>query len=1197
MRFPGAEFLPIRLYPILVICLVLLIPHAFLGQANYQAQIRGVVSDPTGAVMPNVTVTITEVGTNLSQTTKTDRSGEYTLRALRPSTYVVKAEGPGFRPVEQKGVVLAVGQETSINLTLHPAGSSTEVEVTETAPLLDTESSGLGTDVTSRYVKEIPLLNRNFFGLVFLNAGVTETAGSGTADNYPQGTNFVSNGQRNATAEVRMDGALISAPEQGEGGNSNVYYEPSVEAVQEFKVQSNAFSAEFGSNGGTVVNMALKSGTNSYHGSAWWFGQRDALDANDFFSNQAGLPKPSHSRDQYGASLGGPIRKNRTFFFVDIERVLEAIPVGIVATVPTQAERTGDFSQALITDPNTGSVVPNLIFNPHLVDLNGVRTQFPGNIIGKQWQDPIGQKILALYPLPNQPGGPDDTNNFRANTTSSTKTLQFDAKIDEQINDANHLAGRFSHLHSFNSVPTVLGDGEFNDGLNQLTSVENASVQHDWTIRPTLLLSSRFAIDYVYAPGFTNYPAATTVGFPSLLDNANAGISRMPGILVDAPWTSLFDQCCVDTKFSHNLYSYSSALSWTRGKHNFKFGGEQRLFYNNFQQPPYPTGSFHFAQNVTENVIGANNPDQGNPFADILTGVGDTGSIAIYPEVHNRSKETGFYAQDDWRITPKLTLNLGLRYEWSTPYDEAQNRLQFSDFAGSSGVTVPGLPLITGPLKGITQFATSSNRSVPVDRNNWGPRFGFAYQFSKDTVIRGGAGVYYGFNVATNFQFPGSAFRKDGVVYFTHDNFQTLSATFANPFPNGLPAPQARKYGPLADWGFANQNDLGTTQAQNADIYQWSLGVQRLLPGQLVVSADYSANRSTHLPWGGEGGICGCGPSTRDRNFISSSVAEQFDTLALYNQLHNPVNNPFMPLFQGAGAIFNEPDSQYNNPQIPLINLLRPYPQFDGPFEGLPLLEAQSYYNALQIRVEKRASHYISVVGGYTLSKSTDDSSVGRNAFIGSLASDNPQELDNLKAEHSISANDATHRLALAVIADLPIGRGRWIGSGMNPVLDGVVGGWTVSTILTEQSGQPIDIGISQPTLDDGNQRPNITCNPGSNVSAHQSALSQSSANPLSTFNSSCFSFPNYEQPGNAPRYFSSLRTDGIHNIDIAFEKAFIPHEGMRLEVRGEFFNFFNTPRFAPPDTLFGDSTFGQITSTAMGSTPRHGQMGVRFEF
>src|SRR5208337_1840143 len=205
-------------------------------------------------------------------------------------------------------------QETSLNFTLRPAGTSTEIQVSESAPLLDTQSSSLGTDVTNEYVKEIPLLNRNFFGLVFLNAGVTETAGSGTADNYPSGTNFVSNGQRNATAEVRIDGSLISAPEQGEGGNSNVYYEPLVEGVQEFKVQNNSFSAEFGNNGGTVVNMVLKSGTNAFHGSGWYFLQRSQLAARDFF-NPAPNPKPDSKRDQGGFTIGGPIRKNKTFFF------------------------------------------------------------------------------------------------------------------------------------------------------------------------------------------------------------------------------------------------------------------------------------------------------------------------------------------------------------------------------------------------------------------------------------------------------------------------------------------------------------------------------------------------------------------------------------------------------------------------------------------------------------------------------------------------------------------------------------------------------------------------------------------------------------------------------------------------------------------------------------------------------------------
>src|SRR5580704_9032745 len=497
------RYWPVRLYLVSSFGILLLVQPALLGQASYQAQIHGLVSDASGAVLPNATITITEVGTNVSQTAKTNSSGEDTLRALRPSTYMVRATAPGFQIVEQEGVVLAVDQETTLNFTLHPGGTSTTIQVTEAAPLLDTESSALGTDVTSQYVKEIPLLNRNFFGLVFLNAGVSEAAGSGIADNYPSGTNFVSNGQRNATAEIRMDGALITAPEQGEGGNSNVYYEPSVEAIQEFKVQNNSFSAEFGSNGGTVVNMALKSGTNALHGSAWWFGQNGVLDANDFFSNQAGLPRPDHSRNQYGFSLGGPIRKNKTFFFVDIERVLETDPVNIVATVPTPAERVGDFSQALITDPNSGNIVPNLIFNPHQVDVNGVRAQFPGNKIDKSMWDPIGENILNLYPLPNQSGNPDGTDNFRTNTNSFTKSLQFDAKVDQQFRNNQHLAGRYSHEHASNSTPTVFGDSEFNDGINGITSVENGSLQHDWTIRPALLLSSRFAIDYVYSPSFS----------------------------------------------------------------------------------------------------------------------------------------------------------------------------------------------------------------------------------------------------------------------------------------------------------------------------------------------------------------------------------------------------------------------------------------------------------------------------------------------------------------------------------------------------------------------------------------------------------------------------------------------------------------------------------------------------------------------
>lgn len=1179
-----------------IITATLYLPMVAFPQASYKGSIGGVVTDPSGAVIPNATVTITEDATNISHAAKTSSSGDYLFPALRPSSYTIRAEAQGFRAVERKGVVLQVDQEATLNLALSMAGVATRVEVRQAAPLLDAGSPSLGTDISNQMVSQIPLPGRDFFGLVFLDAGVTETTGSGITDNYPSGTNFVSNGQRNATAEVRMDGAPISAPEQGEGATSNVFYEPSVEVVQEFKVQSNSFSAEFGNNGGTIVNMALKSGTNALHGSAWWFGQRTWLDANDFFNNSSGISRGEHKHDQYGASLGGPIRKDKTFFFADFERVIDTSPLQILATVPTPPERTGDFSSAQIVDPNSGNLVPELIFNPLQVS-NGSRAAFPGNVIGPQWIDPVGEKVINLYPLPNQPGNPDGTNNFRTSVPAPSKSLQFDVKLDQQLNDRMHLSGHVSHAHSFSTSPLIFGDGEFGDGTNYLTNANNALLEYDWNIRPTTLLTARLALDRVYAPGYTRYPDPVNYGFPSILDHANPGIVRMPGILVDSPWTSLYDQCCVDTHFGHTLWTYSAALWHTHGAHTLKFGGEQRPFFNNFRQPSFPTGYFHFAQSVTENVIGAFNPVQGNPFADLLVGMGDYGGIAIYPAVANKSLETGFFAQDDWKVTSKLTLNLGLRYEWSTPYDERYNRVQFSDFAGDSGVAnpvpgvlpslVPGIDLSSLPmsatLKGITLFAGPGHRHVPADHNNFGPRLGFAYAMTPSTVIRGGAGVYYGMSVATNYQYAGTAFRKDGSINFTLDNFQTRYATLSNPFPVGLPAPEGTKYGPLAEWGYGNGNDLGNTVAQNADIYQWSLGVQRLLPGKIVVSADYSANRSTHLPFGGYS-------STRNRDFIPSPVSRQFNTVDLNNQLFNSVNNPFQPMFSGPGATFNESDSIYDNTQIPLINLLRPFPQFNGDFEGLPELVANSWYHSFQLRFQRSAGRYIDLEGNYTIAKAIDDSSVGANAFVGLLNSGNPQQLDNLRNEYSISANDAPQRLAAAIILQVPVGRGLWLGRGMNRILDGFVGGWSASTLLTEQSGQPMAIGMSQPFLADGNQRPNVTCNPSSGISFHQAA-----ASGASMFNSSCFSFPGYNQPGDAPRYFSNLRSNGIHSMDLAFSKALVPREGMRLELRVEFFNFTNTPRFAIPDTLYGDSTFGVVSST-LGS-PRHGQFGLRFEF
>jgi Carboxypeptidase regulatory-like domain/TonB dependent receptor len=1200
------------------------------GQASYTAQIRGVVKDASGAMVPKANISITNDATGISTTAHTDDNGLYILTGLRPAVYTIRADAPGFRASEQKNVVLQVDQQTSIDFTLHPLGVITTVEVSEAAPLLDTESAAIGTNVTNQYVRDIPLYGRNPFGLVFLAGGVTETTGSDLG--YPAGTNFVSNGQRNATAQITLDGSPLSAPEQGEGGNSNVYYQPSVEIVQEFKVQNNSFSAEFGNNGGTIVNMVLKQGSNNFHGSGWWYGQRANFDARDFFNTGE---RPDHVRDQYGFAVGGPIIKNKTFFFVDFEKVRQQDPGNLEGIVPTDLERAGDFSQSpanLSDDPTNPDMAQAGIYDPcagNQLDPNPCsHTQFPNNVIPPDKIDAIGQAILNLYPHANIPGAVYPNPNWRQVIVGTAPAWQFDVKLDHQFTTNHRIGGRYSRHHDESIAPTVVGnDG---DGAIYITNVQNGGLEYNWSITPTALWTNRFSVDRVHAPGISNhYPTLSDVGLSG--DLAANGLTRMPTIEVDDPFLQLFNQCCVDTHFAHTLVSYSSGLQWVKGRHSIKFGGEQRVFFNYFWQPDNPTGIFNFSRDVTtsepNNGLGDDDHRQGNPFASILLGYAQDASLHLVPAVADKSAETAFYVQDDWKVTPRLTVNIGLRYEWSTPYSERYNRLQFNDFSADAGISIPvdrdqqGLfPQFgqIGELRGISRFPTSGHRNSPVDRNNFAPRLGFAYQLTSNTVLRGGAGVFYGMNVATNFQYAGPAFAKTANIFFSKDNFEhqfaclgpsNIQTNCSSPFPAGLAPPQGTKYGKLAQWGFGNSSDLDTGTARNAEIYQWNLGIQHLLPGQIVIGVDYSANHSTHLPWAGAGGI-----STRNRNFLPSSIRNAL--VATLNPTHDPgstavsdylnaeVPNPFQCFFTTgatltgswcpASPIFSAvdvADSRYVDPTIPQQLLLEPYPQFDGGFEGLPTLNANSWYHSLQIRFQKRASHYISFEGNYTFSKSTDDSSAGRNAWLGNLQYDNPQLLDDLKAEHSISSNDTPHRLTAAIIFDLPFGRDRWIGRGMNPVLDAFVGGWALNNVLTLQSGQPLTVYNSAGLLVDGNQRPNVLCPQISTGLSYRDAAKSGG----SVINQDCFGDPGDNIAGNSPRYFSNLRGDGIHNLDTSLSKEFKIRENKLLQVRAEMFNAFNHQRFAFPDLGSGDGALGTVTSTT--NNFRRMQFGARFQF
>jgi hypothetical protein len=394
-------------------------------------------------------------------------------------------------------------------------------------------------------------------------------------------------------------------------------------------------------------------------------------------------------------------------------------------------------------------------------------------------------------------------------------------------------------------------------------------------------------------------------------------------------------------------------------------------------------------------------------------------------------------------------------------------------------VSLPGL----GALPGSTIFASNSQRNIPVDSNNFAPRVGFAYQVSNQTVVRGGFGVYYGMNVATNFQYPGTAFSSTPAVFFTEDNYVNRYATLENPFPIGIQDPQGTKYGKLAEWGLSNGNNLGLRESTQ----------RRNLPVEPRVAASVPlADRGRHR-------LLRQSQHASALGRLQQHQQSQFHPLRLapanyQRSVERTVTNPFQALFNGPGAIFNEPESRYGDDQIPQINLLRPYPQFNGSFQGLPLLEASSWYNSLQVRFQKRANEYLSFEGNYTWAKAEDNSSTGFNAFVGNLDSGNPQELDNLKAEWSVSANDATNRFAAAIVAQLPFGRGRLVGSGMSRWADTIIGGWQGSTTFTFQTGQPMPISIANPRLADGNQRPDVACAQVlTGISVHRAAFTNQS--------------------------------------------------------------------------------------------------------
>ena len=1210
----------------LAFILLLAFPALLLSQA-YFGTVAGLVTDPSGAVVPGVKMTLTDVEKGYTFTATTNKEGQFILPSIPPSVYTLSAEINGFDKAIRTGIKVDVTSHVTVNMSLKVAGATQTVQVSSQTSTLQTQDATTGQVINRRFIEDLPNTNRYVMDLVQLAPGVTNV--DDTCGVNCTGTNFISNGSRNATADVLMDGASITNMEPN-GGITNVTYTPSVESVQEFKVQQSNFSAEYGFSGGSIVNMVTQSGTNVLHGSLYDFIRSQALDANDWFANHFGQPIPNLSRHNYGGTIGGPIFKNKTFFFFDWDgtyQVSQSVPS---AGVPSAKERTGDFGevcsfyggtfdatglcsvpQGQIWDPYTnvfnptlnGGVASNFIpfnnmatytspGNPKLAGTPFQPSNTPGNLI-----DPVAQTLMNLFPMPNIAGG-TIYRNWTSSGSSLSKENQFDVKIDQRFSQSNLLAGRWSQSWS-NSVPQNCF-GNFVDpcagGPNQ-TPTHLFVVDDTETINPTTVLDATFGFTrgsekiFTYPPlGSKNPPAdpLSALGFPEYLNTA--GYTGVPSMFIgsgyfSAGYTSLGSDPYGNYKQGQDTGELTVTLTKQLGTHELKFGFDGRLHQMNYIQTNAPNGTFLFDQFGTSMAPGDVTVVGGDAMATFLTGNPDAGgSYEIQYQVASQNYQYSGYAQDNWRATNKLTLNLGLRYEVTLPRTERHNRQNWFDPNVQSPLQVPGVGPGggTGPLVGGEVFASPSQRTIyDTDWKDWQPRFGFAYQFSPKWVVRGGWGVYYsqsragvtgvapygsqGFNQYTNLV---PTYQNDGATPYLR---------LSNPYPNGLILPPGNSLGLLNDVGFGANGPIRDEYKTTPSEESWTLGIERQLPWNTLIDVEYIGKKGTNLYFGGDNSID-----------ILPISAENYTPDQVGNVLTNYVNNPFQ------GYITN-PNSNLSQAQVQQYQLDLPYPQFTSVVTDVPP-RASSIYNALQVTGSKSYSNGLQFLITYVWSKSFDNASAqdDNTTWLGSFIDPTGTIMDPNRPylERSLSTFDVPQTFQVSYVYALPVGRGRRFLGSSSRLVDGFLGGWTTNGVWRLRAGRPLvpqtADGTSLPTY--GTQRPNLIGTPKRNHG--HDWIDNFFTNPQ------VFVLPPLYAISTTPRTISSVRTPYFFDADLSLLKIFSldsVRQGMSIEARIEASNAFNHPTFGTPDTNLDDGNFGIISYTS--STPRNVQIGIQFHF
>lgn len=1261
-----------KLVKALVIFITLLLPVVLVAQ-GYFGTVSGLLTDASGALIQGARVTLTDEQKGYQFTATSDSNGRYLFVSIPPGMYSVTAEMKGFEKEVRTHIKLNVSENPTANLTLRIASAAEKVEVSAQATTIATQDAVTGQVVDRRLINDLPLIDRYLMDLTSLAPGVTEAD-----DQCPTnctGTNFVSNGSRQSGADILMDGATITNFEPN-GGITNATYVPSPEAVEEFKLQQSNFSAEYGFSGASIVNVVTRSGTNSFHGSVYDFIRNTITDANDWFNDRAGVPIPPVHRHDFGGTIGGPIFKNKTFFFFDYEGQRYSNMSTYTAGVPSAAERAGDFGEVCAANGGTFnssgecSATAGQLWDPYSgvynsADGGPVRSKFipfnniaaytsPGNpkLNGTPYQlpskpgnliDPVAQKVLNLFPTANNQAQ-GIYNNWITSGATPTSINQFDLKIDHRFNEKNLLSGRYSEnwnhatpFHCFSTFIDPCGGGA-NQGWAKVFVLTDTH-----TFSPTLLLNTTFGFTrggekiFAYNPSLNPNPLGT-LGFPSYLESN--GFNGVPAIFIGdylpAGYPNAGNDPYGNYKQGQDTGQLTVAVTKIHGEHELKFGFEGRLHQQNYIQTNAPLGFFTFNNTGTSlcsqpgvttgcaDAANANNQSGGDSMASFLmaqftqgcgsNGCGSTYEIQFRPATENY--QYAGYAQDNWKVTPKLTLNLGLRYDVSLPRTDRYNRQDWFNpnavnplNSGKISYTDPltGQP-VTRPLLGGEVFATPSQRTNYVtDWKDIQPRFGLAFQFAPKMVLRGGYGIYYGQSrsgASGVVPYGGQGFNQyTNVVTTYHSDGATPYLHLSNPYPNGLIQPAGNALGLLNDVGFGANGPLRIAAANLTPNEQsWTLGIERQLPWNVVFSADYLGKKGTHLPFSGDNTLDVLGPWVE----AYAGNTPQMNTLTSY------VNNPFY-------GIITNPNSALASQQVQAAQLEVPYPQYDivnfggGAVTTDVRMIANSIYHALQLTAEKHFSNGLEFLVNYTWSKSIDDSSVADDNVTWTGGFTSLQDPNKPYLERSLSTFDFPSVLKITYSYDLPFGRGRMLLGNMPRALDLVIGGWRTNGIWQISDGRPLPLSVSGggvPIPTYGAQRPNVTGRIRRNYGHDWVDQFFADPNTAPTATNPVGDILNVPPPftlGNEIRATADVRTPLSFTSDLSIIKQFLlspVHEGVNLEVRLEAQNAFNHPLFSMgtpgpygSSTLsVGDPNFGVLTSMAP-SGPRQMQLAAKITF